>query len=154
MGGFYKYIVKSKNSYRVIKDNVDYGSFTRLTDALYERDRLIKCNWDWEDALELEETDNPYEKMDLPEFIHKYTYISVIPQSYQVHRNRKYQGSFRNKTDAYEYANELGGNVVSVRMRYRVQKSIDGKSKYFGQYDTLEQAQKVRDELIKKGWKQ
>ena len=134
---------------------MDYGSFSRLTDALYERDRLIKCNWDWEDALELEETENHYEKMDkLPKFVHQYSYICTVPQSYQVHKGREYRGSFKNKCDAYAFAEEIGGRVVPVRRRYRVQKSINGKPRYFGQYDTLEDAQKVRDKLIENGWKE
>lgn len=155
MGGFYKYIVKSKNSYRIIKDNVDYGSFSRLTDALYERDRLIKCNWDWEASLELEETENLYEKMSrLPPFIHEYSYIHEVSQSYQVHKGREYCGTFNNKADAYAYARMIGGRVIPTHKRYRIQKSIDGKSRYFGQFKTLEEAQEVRDRLIENGWKE
>lgn len=133
---------------------MDYGSFSTLPDALYERDRLIKCDWNWEDALELEETENPYEKMKLPRFVHEYSYITVDSQSYRVFKDKEYRGTFNNKTDAYAYAEQIGGKVVTVNKKYRVQKSIDGKPRYFGQFKTLEEAKKVRDELMKNGWKQ
>lgn len=36
---------------------------------------------------------------------------------------------------------------------FQVVKRINGKQEYFGSYKSLEEAIKVRDELIKKGWK-
>ena len=36
--------------------------------------------------------------------------------------------------------------------RWRVQKRIDGKMSYFGTYDSFEEAEKRRNELIKNGW--
>lgn len=149
---FYKYIVKSKNYFKIIKDNVYWGSYRRLTDALYERDRFVQCNWIWDDVLELDETDNKYEHMDLPPFERDYSYVYEVPSHYKVFKGKKYLDYFVKKKDAYDYADEVGGRVVCAEVRFRVQKSINGKSEQFGQYDNIEDALKRRDELVENGW--
>lgn len=153
MDKFYKYIVKNGNYYAIMKDNEKYGTYRRLEDALYERDRLIECDWDWEDSLELPEKDNPYLKMKLPRFVHEYSYIYHVAQTYRVFKGAEYKGTFNTKTDAYAYAEEIGGRVATTNKRYRVAKRVNGKSVYFGQYATLEEAIKRRDELMENGWK-
>lgn len=153
MNGLYKYIVKNGNGFKIQKDNEAFGTYSSLTDALYERDRLVKANWDWDDALQLEETDNFYEDMTLPKFVHEYSYVSRIVQKYNVYKDGKYYCSFRNKTKAFDYAESIGGEVVESNITYRIIKRIKGKQVYFGQYPTLEEAKKKRDELIKNGWK-
>lgn len=154
MDKFYKYIVKCGNSYCIMKNNEKFGTYSRLEDALYERDRLIESDWDWEDSLELPETDNPYMKMNLPRFVHEYSYISEVRQTYKVFKGGEYKGRFNTKKDAYEYAERIGGKVSIENKRYRVSKHLDGRTVYFGQYPTLDEAKKRRDELIKSGWKQ
>lgn len=154
---FYKYIQKRGNSYSIIKrngDNVErWGTYSKLTDALYERDRLIESDWNWDDYLQMEETENFYEKMQLPKFVHDTMYIFFSPQKYKVYLKRQYKGTFKNKKDAYAFAEKIGGRVVNIHTKYKVQKSINGKVKYFGQYPTLEKAKEERDKLIKNGWK-
>ena len=156
MKKFYKYIQKRGDSYSIIKRGKDgvewYGTYSKLTDALYERDRLIEADWDWDTLMEMEETENKYESMELPKFIHEMMYIAHTPEVYKVYIGHKYKGSFRNKSDANEYAEMIGGRVTTVKGKYRVQKSINGKTVYFNQYPTLEEAQKRRDELIENGW--
>lgn len=150
---FYKYIYENGNSYEIIKDNESYGNYRKLTDALYERDRLIKSDWNWDDALQLEETENYYEKMKLPKFIHPKTYIHVVYDLYLVYVDEDMKGRFRTMSDAFEFAKEVDGIVYKTNPRYRIQKTINGKQKSFGNYKTLEEAQKHRDKLIKRGWK-
>lgn len=154
---FYKHIKKRGNSYEINKrigDKVEsFGTYSKLTDALYERDRLIKVDWDWDDLMALEETENFYEQMDLPYFVHEYSYIRRIPLCYKVFIKTEFKGRFRNKKDAVKFAEEIGGRIVEVRKKYRIEKKINGKSVYFGQYKSLEDAQKRRDELIENGWK-
>lgn len=152
MDDFYRYIIKNGDSYEIMKDNEKFGTYRKLTDALYERDRLIESDWNWDDMLQLEERDNPYEHMKLPKFVHKYSYIAKVSSSYMVFDGRTYKGVFNNKKDAYKCAEQFNGKVVKSNERYRVQKSIDGKTKYFGYYGTEEEAIKRRDELIEKGW--
>ena len=152
MDDFYKYIVKNHNGFSIVKNNENHGTYRRLSDALYERDRLVKANWCWDDALQLEETENFYERMTLPKFVHEYSYIYKTPQTFMVYKDGKYMGKTNNKTDAYKYAESIGGKVKELNEVYRVQKCIDGKTRHFGQYKTYEEARKRRDELIEKGW--
>ena len=152
MDDFYRYIIRVGDSYAIMKDNEKFGTYRKLSDALYERDRLIKSDWNWDDMLQLEETENPYEHMKLPKYRHKYSYISKVSSTYMVYDGRVYKGTFNNKRDAYEYAEQFNGRVVKANEKYRVQKSIDGKMRYFGYYKTKEEAIKRRDELIEKGW--
>ena len=154
VGKFYKYIVKNGSNYKIQKDNESYGTYSKLSDALYERDRLIKADWNWDDSLQLEETENHYERMNLPRFIHEFSYIFKKVQKFKImDGNGREQISFNTKKDAYNYAETTGGTVVETEVVYRVMKKINGKLEYFGQFKTIDEAKKKRDELIKNGWK-
>lgn len=67
---FYRNIVKSGDVYRIKYNNKDYGEFKKLSDALYERDALFYCNFDY-DLLVESDLENKYENMDLPPFPEK-----------------------------------------------------------------------------------
>jgi len=148
----YKYIRRNKSGYVIVKDNEDYGSYSRLSDALYERDRLVKADWDWDALMELAETDNPYEKIHLPMFIHEYSYIYRKPQSYMICKDGECWGTTNGKQRAYKLAESIGGEVVEKNVVYIIKKKINGVSKYFGSFKTLEEAKKRKDELVEKGW--
>ena len=64
---FYRNIVKTGDVYRVKHNNKDYGEFRKLSDALYERDALFFCNFDYDLLVECD-LENKYENMDLPPF--------------------------------------------------------------------------------------
>lgn len=149
---FYKYIIKTDSGYQIKKGNEKFGTYSKLSDALYERDRLVKVDWDWDDLMALEETHNFYEDMVLPPFHHKMSHIHKCPLVYEVWVNKTYRGRFNNKSDATAFAKEIGGAIRPKKPRYRVQKSIDGKMKYFGQYRTLNEAIRRRNELEENGW--
>lgn len=150
--GFYKYIVKNGASYSIMKDNEKFGTYYRLSDALYERDQLIKADWDWDNLSELPEEENFYESMMLPKFTHEYSYIYEVPQAYKVFRGKEYHGKFKSKAKAYDYAKQIHGRVVPVQKRYLIQKSINGKQVHFGSFKSFEEAKIRRDELSKNGW--
>ena len=118
VGRFYRYIYKRHGGYQILKDNVHYGWYDNIRWALYDRDRLEACNWDFEEFVWLPERDNPYLNMHLP------------PKALDNWRQHVYPN----------------GNS------FRVQKTINGKKKYFGVYKTLEEALTVRDELIANNW--
>lgn len=65
-GKFYKYIYPHHNGFQIKKDNVHYGWYPDIRTALFDRDRLVECNWDLEEFVWLPEKDNPYEHMRLP----------------------------------------------------------------------------------------
>ena len=67
---FYRNIVKTGDVYRVKHNNKDYGEFTKLSDALYERDALFFCNFDYDLLVECD-LENKYENMELPPFPEK-----------------------------------------------------------------------------------
>ena len=67
---FYRNIVKSGNVYRIKYNNKDYGEFKKLSDALYERDALFYCNFDYDLLVECD-LENKYENMTLPPFPEK-----------------------------------------------------------------------------------
>ena len=67
---FYRNIVKTGDVYRVKYNNKDYGEFSRLSDALYERDALFFCNFDYDLLVECD-LENKYENMELPPFPEK-----------------------------------------------------------------------------------
>ena len=59
--------MKTGNVYRVKYNNKDYGEFSKLSDALYERDALFFCNFDYDLLVECD-LENKYENMELPPF--------------------------------------------------------------------------------------
>lgn len=68
---FYRNIIKTKNNiYRIKYNNKDYGEFKKLSDALYERDALFYCNFDYDLLVECD-LENKYENMELPPFPEK-----------------------------------------------------------------------------------
>ncbi|WP_407453704.1 zinc ribbon domain-containing protein [Methanobrevibacter sp.] len=67
---FYRNIVKTGDVYRVKYNNKDYGEFKKLSDALYERDALFFCNFDYDLLVECD-LENKYENMVLPPFPEK-----------------------------------------------------------------------------------
>jgi len=64
---FYRNIVRADNCYRIKHKNKDYGEFNKLSDALYERDCLFYCNFDYDLLVECD-LKNKYEKIKLPPF--------------------------------------------------------------------------------------
>ena len=67
---FYRSIVKTGDVYRVKHNNKDYGEFRKLSDALYERDALFFCNFDYDLLVDCD-LENKYENMVLPPFPEK-----------------------------------------------------------------------------------
>ena len=59
--------MKSGNKYRIKHNNKDYGEFSKLSDALYERDCLFYCKFDYDLLVECD-LPNKYENMELPPF--------------------------------------------------------------------------------------
>ncbi|WP_342765308.1 zinc ribbon domain-containing protein [uncultured Methanobrevibacter sp.] len=67
---FYRNIIKTGDVYRVKYNNKDYGEFKKLSDALYERDALFFCNFDYDLLVECD-LENKYENKVLPPFPEK-----------------------------------------------------------------------------------
>lgn len=119
----YRYIWKIKGRYRVVKNNKTYGSFTKLENALLERDLLEDYNWDENILADIETiTKNRYLEMDLPPF-KKQIKSSKLPK----------------------YIRKRGKG-------YLIQKSINGQTIHFGTYPTLTEASYARMILEDNNW--
>lgn len=155
MSSFYRYIYKFGNTYWIMKNNEKYLLCKNLADALYERDRLMSVNWDWDKYCELPETINNYIHIDLPPFEHKPRYISHLKEHWRVvgkGRKGKYHGVYYSKEEADEVALIYDANVYYSPEKFCVQRRIDGQAKKFGCYNTLRMAEHRVEELMRNGW--
>lgn len=153
---FYKYIVERNGSYTIEKDGESYGIFNNLADALYERDRLIAVDWDLDLSMELPETINGYVHIDLPPFNHQPTNITVDNECWVVRekgKNQRYRGRYPSEEEARRVALIYDANVSHKNKKYRVQKRIGGRTRYFGRYATYEEAENRVKELEMNGWR-
>ena len=64
-GKFYRYIYERYNGYQIFKDNIHYGWYEDIRDALHDRDILEDCNWDLGEFVYIER-ENKYKHMTLP----------------------------------------------------------------------------------------
>ena len=118
----YRYIWKIKGRYRIVKNNKSYGSFTKLENALLERDILEDYNWDENILTNIETiTKNRYLEMDLPPF------------------------KKQTKQKLPKYIRKRGKG-------YLIQKSINGQTVHFGTYNTLKEASYIRMLLEDNNW--
>lgn len=154
--GFYRYIDKTGDTYSIRKNNERFGTYNTLADALYERDRLIAVDWDWDALMELPETNNNYIHIDLPPFHHdEPTYISVEKEYWMVRgkgRRQKYFGKYGSLEEAKKVAMIYNANISHKSKRYVVKKTINGKKKYFGSFLDYEDAEKLVEELKANNW--
>ena len=156
MNNFYRFIFLIDRLYYIIKNGENYGGYKRLEDALYERDSLITVDWDWDLSMELPETQNPYEQINLPPFHHNPTHITVDNECWVVRgtgREQKYYGRFLSEEEAIKVARLHNANVSHKNKAYMVQKRIDGRTRYFGRYKTLSEAQERVKQLEKTEWR-
>lgn len=153
---FYRYIYKYNDDYWIIKNNEWYLSFPTLEEALFERDRLIAVDWDWELYCELPSTINNYIHLDLPPFEHKPKYIVTDRENWVVRgkgRNGKYYGTYYTEEEAEEIRLIHNGRKYHYPQRYRVQKRIDGRSVTFGYFKTLKEAEEEVLRLKENDWR-
>lgn len=141
---FYRHIYKYNDDYWIIKDNEWYLSFPTLEEALFERDRLIAVDWDWELYCELPSTINNYIHIDLPPFNHHPKYITIDKERWTVKtrgRKGKYLGTYHTEKEAKDVALIYDGTIMHCPLRYTVQKRINGKTMSFGRYETMDEAE-------------
>ncbi len=152
---FYRHIVQNGNSYEIQRKGEKYGTYSTLADALYERDRLMGVDWDWDKSMELPETVNDYENIDLPPFEHKSTFISKDNECWVVRnkgREQQYRGTYYSEEEAVEVAKIYNGTITHKKEAYRVQRRINGRTKYFGRFKTYKEAEERVKELMECDW--
>lgn len=152
-GGFYRYISYENGKYLIRKGNEHFGEFKTVEEALYERDRLIGCDWDWETYVQLPDTINGYIHIDLPPFEHNASYITHIKEYWTViskGANPKYYGCYHSLDEAERVRRIYNGRLSHRKEVWRVRRKINGKIKHFGNFKTREEAEEKVKEL---GWK-
>lgn len=152
---FYRFIKKENDKYRIMYNGEDYGTYENLAEALYDRDRLINVGWDWDKFCEMEETINGYIHIQLPPFAHESSYITIDSECWVVRnkgKDQKYRGTYYSEEEAKKVAMIYDANIAHKKKRYRVQRRINGKTKYFGRYKTYEEAQRRVEELEECDW--
>lgn len=149
---FYHHIRKKGRLFEIVKDSQIFGSYERVEDALYDRDRLIRVNWDWDLFVELVETPNNYNHINLPPFDKQPKYVHHISERWQVWDTDIYHGTYRSEKEAKRVADIYNCNIKHIAEKWGVTRTINGKKQWFGQYDTEEEALAKVEELNEKGW--
>ena len=113
VGKFYRYIYKKYNGYQILKDNIHYGWYDDIRWALFDRDRLEACDWDFEEFVWLPERDNPYLTMRLPpkELDNWRQYVYHHDNSFRIQKKingkLKYFGTYPTLEEALDVRDEL-----------------------------------------------
>ena len=153
---FYRYIYEEKGKYYIRKDNELYLICNTLADALYERDRFENVDWDWDKYVLLEDTMNGYIHISLPPFNKKSDHITLDRECWVVRghgKRQKYYGTYYTRKEAEKVARIYDANITHKRMAYRIQKRINGTTKYFGRFSSYEDALKRVKELEENDWR-
>lgn len=97
-----------------MKNNEHYGWYPDLPTALFDRDRLEQCDWNFSIFVELPEIPNPYKHMELPSFEHDTSYITIVPTRFRVTKRidgkLRYFGEFKTLDEARERRDECISN--------------------------------------------
>lgn len=126
---FYRNIVKNGNVYRIKYNNKDYGEFKKLSEALYERDCLFYCNFDYDLLVECD-LENKYENMELPPFPKK------RPKG-------RIKGLKINKK-------EREGEILFSHKKNKFY--IQKEDEIYGEYETMTEAYYVKKTLMDNNW--
>ena len=163
-----KHISFVDNSYRVQKqfkneDNITYGSFNSLSEAIWFRDKMAEHKWDWKYSKKIIVQTPTYKKRNI--------YFDKTRGNYIVHRNvnnvNRTYGRYQTFKEAEKRRNELYLNGwedeydmefidTTKKGVYRIMRPTREKGKpirlFYGEYKTIEEAKEARDELVKDGF--
>ena len=151
---FYRNIVKSGEVYRIKYNNKDYGEFKKLSDALYERDALFYCNFDYDLLVECD-LENKYEDMLLPPFPEKRSKGRIKgikvnkkeregeilfdhkKRSFYIKKGDEKIGNYASMTEAFYYKkmlmeNDWNEDVLKskITLRIDINRKLDLKKQY------------------------
>lgn len=164
-----KYISKTKNKRFLISKDFNgeikrFGYYKTLEEALLVRDNLVSANWEMGEEYILSNIGIENVDFNIGKISRKYAVYKweddkcTIFGIYRSHRAAKKIKNrlISNKKNDFDYLDKHREKdtkfIYRVGEYYRISKSIDGKLKNFGHYNTLEEAISIRDELIKNNW--
>ena len=149
----------------------EFGSFDTIEEALLTRDKLVSNNWGYPEGENLRVKEGKYGR-----------YIAFHNDCFRVHKlvdgKQRFFGAFPTPEEAIELRDLLIENnwdsskippkylrsfvtnpnleklhyIRKVRDKFVVSKVIDGELKYFGTYDTKEEAIEAREVLLNNNW--
>lgn len=141
-----KYIRKNKSSYNVVKSSRNYGKFQNLDDATFIRDLLIENDW------------NPDLINQTYEVNGQYIVLGVLDEKIQILAKCNEKPS-QNAIDELVKRKKrnpnnsrYGLNITRVFDTFIIKKRIASDDYIFGYYDTLEDAEFVRNHLLDNQW--
>lgn len=141
-----RYIRKNRNSFAIVRDSRTYGKFRSLDDALFIRDILIENEWNPDRLDEIYEENGEYIVVKVIDgSVHILEKSGQIPSQERMDRLAKEK--MRNPNDS-----KYGLNITKVFDTFIIKKMIAGEDQIFGFYDSLEDAEFVRNHLMDNMW--
>ena len=141
-----KYIRQNKNSFNIVRSSRTYAKITDLDDAIFIRDILIENDWNLDRIPQTVKKDDDYLVLVLiDDKIHLIAKYRQEPDGETVERLTR---KFRRNPNNSRY----GLNITRVFDTFTIKKRIAGDDYIFGYYDSLEDAQFVRNFLMDNQW--
>ena len=141
-----KYIRENKRSCSIVKGSRTYAKTSNLEDAIFIRDFLVEIDWNLDEVPQILERDDDYLVLaTYDEKIHLLARYRQKPDDETV--TKLVKKHMRNPNNS-----QYGLNISKIEDTYVISKQIAGDSYVFGLYDSLSDAEFVRNFLMDHNW--
>ena len=141
-----KYLRENKSSFNIVKSSRIYAKVTEYDDAIFVRNLLIEHDWDLDEIPILVKNEDNYLVLAvIDEKLHLIGKYEKKPDSETIEKITK---RFKRNPNNSRY----GLNITRVFDTFVIKKQIAGDDYIFGYYDSLEDAQFVRNFLLDNEW--
>lgn len=141
-----KYIRENKNSFSISRKSRTYGKFESLDDAVFIRDALVESDWNLDEITGTYEIGDEYVTLGvIDEKIYMLSKSAERPSQEEVESLIKSKS--RNPNNS-----RYGLNITRVFDTFIIKKQIFGMEQIFGYYDSLDDAEFVRNFLMDHMW--
>ena len=141
-----KYIRENINSYVISKSSKSYGKFQSMDDAIFARNLLVENDWNLDSIDEVQKVDDTYVITAVIDGkLHVIAKFRKEPDDETVQKLIKKK--IRNPNNS-----RYGLNITRVFDTFVIKKRIAGDDYIFGYYDSLEDAEFVRNHLLENRW--
>ena len=141
-----KYIRQNNGHYSIIRKSKGYGRFDSLDDTIMIRNFLVENDWDIEKIDETIQIGDEWIAIgQINEKIHILGRFDQRPSQKTI--NELYKKRLRNPNNS-----RYGLNITRIFDTYIIKKRIAGDDYIFGYYESLEDAEFVRNHLLENNW--
>lgn len=141
-----KYIRHNNGHYSIIRKSKNYATFDSLDDAILMRDLLVENDWDIEKIDETIQIGDEWIAISqINEKIHLLGRFDQEPSQKTV--DELYKKRLRNPNNS-----RYGLNITRIFDTYIIKKRIAGDDYIFGYYESLGDAEFVRNHLLENDW--